>query len=59
MASNTIRMDAGRLNRGITMNVVLTGMRTVRARWWLACQVLRLAALIAGCRIHVEVPRHD
>lgn len=55
MASMNARLDAGLLNKEVTMNVVVTGMRTVKARWWLAMHVLKLARLIAGCHMSIEI----
>lgn len=57
MASINAQMSAGRLNREVTMNVVVTGMRVFKARWWLAVQVLKPAQFIAGCRMAIEIGR--
>ncbi len=43
----------------ITLNVRVTGERLFFARFWMAVQIMKLAALVAGCGINVELNHKD
>lgn len=59
MASTDATIRAGALNKQITMRVRVTGLRVWRARWWVAVNLLKLAARVAGCGIDVHVEKRD
>lgn len=42
--------------RNVTLEVRLTGLKVARARLWLACQLIRLAALVGGFKADIEEP---
>lgn len=48
----SIDVSAPKLMQTVTLRVRYTG--AVRARLWLSAQIMRLAALVAGCRIEIE-----
>jgi hypothetical protein len=39
----------------ITLNVDVTGLRVWKVRVWIGCQVIKLAALVMGTGIHIEM----
>jgi hypothetical protein len=47
-------ISAGTLARHIVVTVRVRGLRTWRARWWLAALLIHVAAWVAGCTIVVE-----
>lgn len=48
------KVRMGEVLRGMTMNVRVTGLKVWRVRLWLSMVLMRAAALVAGCGIHVE-----
>lgn len=52
MAEATINM--GEAARSVTLQLKVTGLRKFRLRLWLASQVFRLGAAIAGTGIEIE-----
>lgn len=44
-------------NKHITLNLRVSGLRVWRARWQLAIALIRIAAFVAGVRVHVDVAR--
>lgn len=40
---------------GLTLHVRVTGLNVFRARLWAGAQLMKLAALIIGCRVDVSL----
>jgi hypothetical protein len=53
--NNDVTIPASHIGQRLTLNVRVTGLRTLRARWWFAARLLRLAARVAGCGIQIDV----
>jgi hypothetical protein len=54
MASTSMNLPASAAMRNVTMNVRVTGLRTLRVRMWFAGKLLLLAAWVAGCGIEID-----
>lgn len=54
MASTNVNVSAASIGRNIELTLTVTGLRVFRARWWVAAQLIRMAACVAGCDIRVE-----
>lgn len=52
--TSEVSVPASAAMRDVTIIVRLTGLRVFRARVWLACRLLTLAAWVAGCGIRWE-----
>lgn len=52
--TDALDINAGRLARGLTLRVRLTGLATWRLRLTLGGWLLWLAARVMGCRLDVE-----
>lgn len=46
-----VKVSARELSHSLRLRVV--GMTAMRRRWWWAAQLIRLAALVAGCDVDV------
>lgn len=40
--------------RGVVLKLRLTGVKVLRARVWLALQLMKLAACVAGCSVEFD-----
>lgn len=59
MASTDITMPASELAKRIKVDVRITGVRVLQVRVWFAIQLLKLAALVAGCGLTVHTSQRD
>lgn len=44
-----------KIMRGVTLEVVVIGVKRTQVRIWLGCKIMILAAMIMGCTIKVEM----
>lgn len=49
------KLPMSHVARNLTVSVVLSGVKTWRARLWLGALLMRFAAGVIGCKCEVEV----
>jgi hypothetical protein len=54
-AKGAVEVPLSDLTKGLTLQLVLTGVWRMRFRLWLGTKLLRLAAAVIGCKVEVEV----
>ena len=47
-------VSAASVMRNVTMEVRITGVKTLRVRLWLAKRLIRLAAIVAGTKVEIS-----
>lgn len=52
-------IDAARQMRNVTLHVKITGQQELRVRTWVACQLIKLAALVLGTNLDIQQRRVD
>jgi hypothetical protein len=52
---DTVRVDARKITSNLTINLKIEGMKSQRARFLIAAQIIRLAAWVAGTRAIVLI----
>lgn len=50
----TVKIPMSEVVKDITVNIEITGEKVFWARFWFAKQLIKLAALAAGCGIRIE-----
>lgn len=56
MASADMNVPMSDVMKQCTVNVRLTGVRVWRVRLWIGCKLIKLASLVMGCGIRMDVP---
>lgn len=57
--SSELKVPISTVTSQLTMKVTVTGMHSFRVRTWLACQLIKLAGLVAGLNIVIESEMTD
>lgn len=55
MAELTAKIPISEVTKEVTMQVTVTGFRSFKLRLWLAAILIRLAALVAGMGIEINI----
>jgi hypothetical protein len=53
----SVHVPADGLMGSLTMHVYVDGLKMLGARIWLGQQILKLAALVMGCGLRVEIEK--
>ena len=56
---NAAKIKASHVTKNISMQIVVTGVKVMRLRFWLGGQIIKLAALVLGCDVKLKTEHNQ